>query len=541
MSILDPRLRVSAPVQARFQALVQVGWGLPAALCAVAAWLQAAWAAINESATWDEPYAILSGYLQVIAGDFRLTPENPPLLGLIVTAPLKVVGVLPPDLPTGPIAPGSVPSWGTTFLFQAGNRHDLALFFVRMAVMALTVLAMTLLVRTAHRAYGARGAWLCAALCAFEPNWIAHGHIAAWDGIATATMTLTVVALGGWLANPTKINAVLTGAGLGLALSAKHSALALGPVIILSLVVYLLTRPADEARRRWRSRAHLLQATGHSLIVLSVALFVLGASYNLRFDFASYVESARSIYRLNNPNYENYLLGEFRRGPFLSYYVVAWLVKTPSVSLPILLLGVVAFWRKASLRVVPALGLAVVMLIATAFNPYQIGIRHFLPAIPCLILLASSAATLTVSGRSLAPLALGLAGLGAVETLSQAPYPLAFFNRVVGGPEAALRYLDGSNIDWGQDLVALSVLQRRESLGRISLMYNGTAVPRAYGVDAEVFSWRQLQTPTPGRVYAVSLSRLHRARRAYGKRVPWLHEPPWRMAGRSIALYRFSD
>lgn len=155
---------------------------------------------------------------------------------------------------------------------------------------------------------------------------------------------------------------------------------------------------------------------------------------------------------------------------------------------------------------------------------------------PCL--LASAAANLRFRGRSLAPAAFALAGLGAIETLSQGPHTLAFFNWPSGGPGHALKYLDDSNVDWGQDLVALASLQRSSQIGSVRLLYNGTARPSAYAVHATMLDPRELMTPTPGALYAISLNPLHRIRRVWGERVQWLAEAPWRMAGRSIAIYR---
>ncbi len=392
--------------------------------------------------------------------------------------------------------------------------------------------------RLANRLYGTRASWLCALLCAFEPNWIAHGHIAAWDGIGTAAMVLALVALTGWLEAPRTSRAVLAGAGLGLALSAKHSALALGPVYALSVLLCMFRRPETEGWAWPPERAQAGRAALGAAVMLGAALILVGASYNLSFDFPSYLRSVGSIYRLNNSAFENYLWGSFSAEPFPFYYVAALLVKTPSVSLLLLLLGLAALIRSRPLAVVPAALLCSVMLVATAFNRYQIGVRHVLPAVPCLILLASAASTLDFRRRSLAPLALALAGIGAVESVSQGPHVLAFFNWVAGGPPRALSYLDDSNVDWGQDLVALAALQRSRQIGGVRLLYNGTARPSAYGVDSVPLDARELAAPEPGVLYAISLNHLHRIRRVWGDRVKWLERAPRRMAGRSIAIYR---
>lgn len=515
------------------------GWRLPALLCALAAWLQALSAAVRESPTWDEPYAIASGYAQVVSGDFRLTPESPPLLGLLITPALKMLRTTPPDLPAGEIAGWTVPGWGARFLYDLGNRHELALLLARMSVMTLTVIAMAALIRLASRLFGARGAWLLAILCAFEPTWLAHGHLAAWDGVGAATMILALCAFTEWLERPRLRLAALSGVTLGLALAARHSALALVPVILIGVLLALARRPgAAGYSLRLPPRRRALAAGVHALLMVVPALLVVGATYNLSFDLTRYFASVRASYPFNGAGFENYLLGELREGPFPSYYLVALLVKTPAATLPLLLLGAASLPRARLERWLPAVILALVMLIATSLNRYQIGVRHVLPAIPCLLLLAAGAASARIRGRSAALLALPLALLFAAETLSQGPYYLAFFNRAAGGPMAALKYLDDSNVDWGQDLVALAELQRRERLGPIALLYNGTARPEAHGVQHRSLDVKELFTPARGEIYALSLNHLHRLRMTHGYRLPLLRGPVWRMAGRSIALYR---
>jgi hypothetical protein len=272
--------------------------------------------------------------------------------------------------------------------------------------------------------------------------------------------------------------------------------------------------------------------------MVAPALLVVGATYNLSFDLSRYLAGVRSAVPHGASEFENYLFGELRRGAFPSYHLLALLVKTPAATLPLLLLGAASLPRARLERWLPAVLLALVMLIAASFYRYQIGVRHVLPAIPCLLLVAAGAASARIRGRSSALLALPLALLFAAEPLSQGPHYLAFFNRAAGGPMAALKYLDDSNVDWGQDLVALAELQRREQIGPIALLYNGTARPEAHGVQHRGLDVRELFTPARGEVYALSLHHLHRLRMTHGYRLPLLRGPVWRMAGRSIALYR---
>lgn len=67
------------------------------------------------------------------------------------------------------------------------------------------------------------------------------------------------------------------------------------------------------------------------------------------------------------------------------------------------------------------------------------------------------------------------------------PHYLAYFNRLVGGPEAGHQYLLDSNLDWGQDLPALKAALDQlpsEKRDQCLLYYFGTARPDAYGISA---------------------------------------------------------
>lgn len=90
-------------------------------------------------------------------------------------------------------------------------------------------------------------------------------------------------------------------------------------------------------------------------------------------------------------------------------------------------------------------------------------------------------------------------------------------NLWAGGPENGLRYLSGSNLDWGQGLPDLAAYVRKHKIGRIRLAYFGTDTVWRFFRDEEVepvpIPWepdmvkeKQLQ-PRPG-YYAISATLL---------------------------------
>jgi hypothetical protein len=517
------------------------------ALCAVVlVFAQGQWASRNESQAWDEGFALVSGYAQVELDRLDLLVEWPPLMGLLAYLPIRALEPqLPPPPPVGSKG-GEIAGYGRVFLYTGGNPHRAMLTRARTMALLLMLPAVAALVFWAHRLHGRTGAWMAAILCSFEPSWLAHGHLTAWDGIATSTMALTLAATAWMLDRPSFPRAAALGLALGVALIAKFSSLMLLPVLGLLL---LASAPWLRRLRLASPLAELpfsrvLAMTG---VVAAVAVFVIGASYNGTFQLGRYLDGIRNIHALTSEGqktFENYLLGEFSREPFPHYYLVALLVKLPLGFLPLVPLGLWACVRRTPTYLwLPAALTAAIVLVVTLFDTMNLGIRHVVPAIPPLLLLAAGAPRL-LEGRARAVWATAgaflLAGLGAAEVLWRAPHYLSFFNAIAGGPAGGIEWLDDSSIDWGQDLIALERIQREERIPRLALHYFGSADPAAYGVRFRPMQPDELTRPRPGTTYAISLHFLNRIGRPRNGPGDWLRRfEPWRIAGTSIYLYRF--
>src|SRR5205823_15135141 len=78
-----------------------------------------------------------------------------------------------------------------------------------------------------------------------------------------------------------------------------------------------------------------------------------------------------------------------------------------------------------------------------------------------------------------AALALGLA----LETLAAWPNYLAFFNLPSGGARGGIKLLADSNLDWGQDLIALANWRKAHNDKPLYPSYFATPDPEYYGVQ----------------------------------------------------------
>src|SRR5439155_10617229 len=100
-----------------------------------------------------------------------------------------------------------------------------------------------------------------------------------------------------------------------------------------------------------------------------------------------------------------------------------------------------------------------------------------------------------------------LVGAGLFSAIHIHPYQLAYFNRWAGGPASGYRYLDDSNIDWGQDLPGLAAWQSEHGVRPLALWYFGTDSPAGYGIEWRPLSNEEVLQPRRD-AYAMSVNNL---------------------------------
>jgi hypothetical protein len=187
-----------------------------------------------------------------------------------------------------------------------------------------------------------------------------------------------------------------------------------------------------------------------------------------------------------------FLFGELSSEGWWYYHLAAFAVKTPIPLLIFFVLALVA-WAAGRSRGSREYCLVLPVLILFAsnalFNSLQIGVRHVLPALPLLIVLASPWLADALGGiaRAGKARAVGIAAAAlfawyAIGTVAVAPRYLQYFNELAGGPGGGHRVPVDSNIDWGQDLLRLREYMTREGVEQVDLAYFGRVDPRVYGI-----------------------------------------------------------
>ncbi|MDH3785044.1 MAG: phospholipid carrier-dependent glycosyltransferase [Acidobacteriota bacterium] len=490
---------------------------------------------LDLTATYDEHTHLPSGYTYLKTGDFRLNSQHPPFVKLLAATPLLA---LEPQLNLND------PAWrgprqdewafGARFLYT--NDTDRLLFWGRLPVVLLSLLLSGYVFVWARQLFCPAAGWLSLLLSVFSPTLLAHSRFVTFDAPLAVFVTMALYHFWRWQRDGTTLHASLGGLALGLALATKFSGLILLPVLAILLGLCAVQK---------------VQRTGKLLLgaalALALAALVIQACYFFPFSFEPYLDGVTRVNADRDPNFSYFLMGEFSTGGFWNYFLVAFLVKTP---LPLLLalLATGALYRRfkrISLRDEAFLWVPVLLfLLVTSWKADNIGVRYLLPIYPLLFIAVGRLAKGWNGGRpsrvALVLLVLWYAG----GTLRVQPDQLAFFNEIAGGAEGGHRWLDDSNISWGQDVKRIKWWMDDNGVDRIKFRYGRNVAPGHYGIrSVPVSDAEWLGDPPPG-LYAFDTHELIRGRLHEQKnpafKTDWLerYEPIARI-GYSCYVFRF--
>ena len=263
-----------------------------------------------------------------------------------------------------------------------------------------------------------------------------------------------------------------------MALVSKFSALLVVPIIGLIVVLVTSVRGSEprllplktNPNRRWQK---YVDATVVLSVIFFVALLVIRPAYFFG-GYEPWLSGLRHFLSIAQAGRLAFFLGEYSEEGWWSYYIVAFIIKTPIGSL-LLIAGSLLFHRQGTpLRRDEAIFLllpVVFIFLATTQAKMNIGVRHILMVYPFLFILAARLATIAFQRRWIGRVLIGAPViLTAVSALRIAPHQLAYFNELVGGPEQGYRYLSDSNLDWGQDLKGVQEYMAKEEVAHDLLL-----------------------------------------------------------------------
>ena len=450
----------------------------------------------NFSPASDEITHLPSGYSYWKTGQITLNPQHPPLIKLMASFPLLFM-----DLKFDPQDPNLVGraknewAFGSKFLFS--NNADRLLFWGRLPVMLLSVLLAFYIYKWASEMFSHKAGLLSLFLYAFMPSMITNAQFVTTDLPLASFSFITFYYLWKFIKTRLKRHLAYAGLFLGLALSSKFSAVIFIPLVVFFVLIYAWRFRQEDLALKIRRSVNLM------ILVALPALTVMYLSYLLPTDLGFYLKGLKTIYADWKPGYNFYLNGNFSPDGWWYYFLEAFLIKTP---LPVLIALVASFlfykkikidnWSKA-LIFLPAF----LFGLMTSLKAHNIGIRYFIPVFPFLLLYMGGLADQIKLGwgniKSKAVTATVVVLIGWLVFSSVRIYPdyLAYFNELIGGPKNGYKYLDDSNIEWGQDLKRLGKYQANNPETKVIYSWRNSN-PEYYQVESFMMAddsgwWRE--------------------------------------------------
>jgi 4-amino-4-deoxy-L-arabinose transferase-like glycosyltransferase len=379
----------------------------------------------------------------------------------------------------------------------------------------------------ARRVFGDKAAHLATIAAALDPSLVGNGTLVTVDVVYALGVVLTTAAAVACIERPSARTAAALGLALGLAFTAKFSALLLLPP--LAVAPFLLS--AEQRRRRARLLGVAALAAGIAVSVVCAAY--LFKNVGARLDSIATVSRpfgtlTRVLPGLHLPlpaafltgvdrslarergQWHNYVLGTFHPDGVWYYFPVHWAIKTPILVLLASIAGLaalVARWRLASASV---LVVALVFLVHLGYFSLifhtQVGYRFILMCIPLVYVLAAGGLIPLLERR---PAWLGVVALVALaENLMYWGNPLAFTNAAVWPKHAVWRLTADSSIDYGQDreridgwLAKAGITETHLNPLHVLPGHNTIDMVEFVGIDnQERYRWLREHVPAQGQI-----------------------------------------
>jgi len=398
-----------------------------------------------DSDTVDEAFHLRFGYTFLRTGELPAVLEHPPLSQALSALPL-----LPLNLrfrPAGASSAGA-PGSDADFLYRNTVPAETILAAGRSVRVVLTLMFGAFIAWWTRRHFGALPALAALLLFAFDPTFLAHGHLATTDVLAAFGFFAGCVTWGAFLAWGSMGRALLCGLITGIALAVKYSALLLPVLYVLWYVIEGLRQAAALEAPRWRcSFGHFFKSMAVVLAGAFVAVYVLygfetrpllpaeisgtplstilvtnpataslGAillhhpglarvvnteALHLPIPAPSFLRGFLYVSSHNASGHNSYLMGQSSFGGWWYYFPVVFGVKSPTGLLALLLLAVAATFpivlrdgpQEAVFKILrarPAWHTLTIpplaYLVVSTTSHINIGIRHILPIYPFLFI-----------------------------------------------------------------------------------------------------------------------------------------------------------
>jgi hypothetical protein len=458
----------------------------------------------RKSITNDEVVHIPAGYYHLVAGEFQLNNEHPPLIKMWAVLPLLFIQPDEPPAPQTETENFMERTWGFHDRFWHANqaRFQTVTFWPRVMMVPITLALGLLIFIFGRRLFGETAALIAVGFYVLEPTVLAHGRIVHTDVPAALVYLLFFWALYRYSETPDLKRALLLGLACAVALLTKFSMLVIVPV----LGVYLLARLII----RRRARKERTQVLVHSGLITVVILFLVNAAYYFHHPpleesdvrwvemkspallgfvttFVRIVSKIIPTYYLfgvynielhNHFGHAASLLGQYSDLGWWYYFPVAFALKT---TIPFLLVAITALgwavWRFALRRENRFLWIVVpvgVYLAISLTSHINIGIRHLLPVYPFLFIAGGALLSQLIDARRKLGMVVLVVLIGWMASEAARTFPdyTPYMNQLASS-HPHWYYLSDSNVEWGDDVGDLAAYLKARGETKVSAALSG--------------------------------------------------------------------
>ncbi|HET6862548.1 MAG TPA: phospholipid carrier-dependent glycosyltransferase [Pyrinomonadaceae bacterium] len=469
----------------------------------------------RKSITNDETAHIPAGYYHLVAGDFQLNTEHPPLVKMWAAIPLLFIQPREPKSPENINDDFAQRSAVVEQQFWFANQTQFLRigFWTRLMMIPLTVLLGVVIFLFTRALSNSTAALVAVFLYSLEPTVLAHGRVVHTDLPAALGYLLFFFALFQYHQAPTQRRAILLGIVTALALLTKYSMVILFPLLVLYTLLLVWSNRRDSV---WLKKLLI-----HVVTVTAIVILIINSVYFFRHDQLSdpdrrwlvstsqpysgaidhsvaalghviptyYLFGVYKVAIHNHYGHPAFLLGHYSNDGWRYYFPVAFALKT---TMPFLILSLLALawaiFQIAARRRINLLWVLVPFLIYLAVSisgSINIGIRHFLPAFPFLFILGGIVLSeIMKSPRRNVGIGVTVVLIGwmSFEVVRAFPNYTPYMNQLASGPN--WRYLSDSNVEWGDDVNTLAAYLKSHGERRVrGALSAGWITLPLYGIE----------------------------------------------------------
>ncbi len=429
------------------------------------------------------------------SGRFDVFCVNPPLTRFLIGRAIKL-NHRDEDLSQYAVQPLNRSEWGLGGKFI--REHDWRtirrdLFLARSVLIPLVLLGGWFGWRFACELYGQSSGIIFLILWTFSPLFSGWGATICPDMAGASLGIVGLYSFWYWLKTPTWKQTFLAGLCLGLMLLTKMTWLIAFPLYLILWLVWMFSARKQPMIIPVKTQMYRLTV----LFVFAIYLINLGYCFQGSFkplkdyqfisgtltgfpvdentesvqtgnrfadsilgylpvpfpvDFVQGIDIQRRDFETG---IESFLNGHFSPHGWKSYYCFVLLYKEPLGFLLLFLFTVGLSLSKQYRRreeLIPLLAFITLIVFISSQNGFSLHPRYILPAMPFMYLFISKIGqTFTDKKLVLAALTTTLLLWGVTSSLWHFPHSMSYFNETVGA-NIRSRYLQGSNIDWGQNV-----------------------------------------------------------------------------------------